>query len=66
MLLLHPKIKKRMKKENESLYEFGSRVQHLRTTLGLPQEMLAHEADVHGTYIGTVERGETNMTLLNI
>lgn len=37
-----------MKKENESLYKFGSRVQHLRTTLGLPQEMLAHEAGVHG------------------
>lgn len=55
-----------MKKENESLYKFVSRVQHLRTTLGLPQEMLTHEADVHGTYIGTVKRDETSMTLLNI
>ena len=34
--------------------------------MGLSQEKLAEEADLHRTYIGMIERAEKNITLLNI
>ena len=55
-----------MEKEQELLKAFGAKVQHYRNQLGLSQEKFAEKANVHRTYIGTVERGETNLTLLNI
>ncbi len=55
-----------MEKEEELLKAFGARVQQYRIKLGLSQEKFAEKANVHRTYIGTVERGETNLTLLNI
>ena len=55
-----------MEKEKELLKAFGARVQHYRNQLGLSQEKFAEKANVHRTYIGTVERGETNLTLVNI
>lgn len=55
-----------MVKDNEQLSLFGLRVRLYRNRLGLSQEQLAAKANVHRTYIGTVERGETNITLLNI
>lgn len=55
-----------MEKEKELLKAFGARVQHYRNRLGLSQEKFAEKANVHRTYIGTVERGETNLTLLNV
>jgi transcriptional regulator with XRE-family HTH domain len=30
------------------------------------QERLAHDAGVHRTYVGSVERGETNISIDNI
>ena len=55
-----------MENEKELLKAFGAKVQHYRSKLGLSQEKFAEKANVHRTYIGTVERGETNLTLLNI
>lgn len=52
--------------ENEILKNFGSKVRHYRELLGLSQEKFAEKANVHRTYIGTVERGETNITLVNV
>ncbi len=52
--------------ENEILKNFGAKVRHYRNLLGLSQEKFAEKANVHRTYIGTVERGETNVTLVNI
>jgi len=46
--------------------KFGKRVQQLRTAEGLSQEKLALEADLDRTYLGSVERGERNISLLNI
>jgi transcriptional regulator with XRE-family HTH domain len=45
---------------------FGERVRVLRQALGLSQEALALVAGLDRTYIGGVERGERNISLLNI
>lgn len=45
---------------------FGDRVRAVRTSRGLSQEGLADKADLHRTYVGSVERGERNVSLDNI
>lgn len=45
---------------------FGNRVRELRAKKGLSQEALALVCDLDRTYIGGVERGERNISLLNI
>ena len=48
------------------LEAFGNEIRHRRTNLGLSQEKLAHLCDLHRTYIGSIERGERNVSLQNI
>lgn len=45
---------------------FGQRVRELRRAKGLSQEALALICQLDRTYIGGVERGERNISLLNI
>jgi transcriptional regulator with XRE-family HTH domain len=45
---------------------FGQRVRDLRLKKGLSQEGLAEMCDLDRSYIGGVERGERNISLLNI
>jgi transcriptional regulator with XRE-family HTH domain len=45
---------------------FGARVRARREALGLSQEALAREADLHWTFVGQVERGRRNISLNNI
>lgn len=45
---------------------FGRRVRQLRLRLKLSQEALAERCDLHRTYVGSVERGERNVSLENI
>ena len=45
---------------------FGLKVRELRKQKEISQEKLAELAGLHRTYIGMIERGEKNLTLLNI
>lgn len=48
------------------LVAFGRAVRKRRLARGLSQEKLAEQAGIHRTYIGDVERGERNVSLVNI
>jgi transcriptional regulator with XRE-family HTH domain len=45
---------------------FGKRVRELRLKRKLSQEKLAELADLHSNYVGVVERGRQNPSLLII
>jgi len=46
--------------------EFGSRIRAIRKELAMSQEELGDVAGLHRTYIGHLERGEVNPSLINI
>ncbi len=46
--------------------DFGRKLRELRKARGLSQEGLALGAELDRTYIGSVERGERNISLINI
>lgn len=54
------------KPEPRQLRVFGARVRALRERAGISQEALADRAGLHRTYVGSVERGERNISLANI
>ncbi|REJ91922.1 MAG: XRE family transcriptional regulator [Planctomycetota bacterium] len=45
---------------------FGRKLRTVRRSKGVSQEKLAALAGLHRTYISSVERGERNISLLNI
>lgn len=49
-----------------ALRAFGGKVREFRHERGLSLEKFAHEADLHWTYVAGVERGERNISLINI
>jgi transcriptional regulator with XRE-family HTH domain len=48
------------------LREFGEQVRRLRTDAGLSQAELAERAQIHVTYLSSLERGGRNVSLVNI
>lgn len=46
--------------------QFGKRVKELRARSGISQELLAERAGLDRTYISGVERGERNISIVNI
>ncbi|HEV3141819.1 MAG TPA: helix-turn-helix transcriptional regulator [Vicinamibacterales bacterium] len=55
-----------MSAQSSAARRFGQEVRRLREGRGLSQEQLAENAGLHRTFVGRIERGETNLTLQNI
>ena len=51
---------------NNHLVRFGAAVRARRAELGLSQEALADYAEIDRSHMGKIERGERNVTFLNI
>ena len=51
---------------NLLLRALGQRIRDLRTEHGYSQEGFADKCGVHRTFMGTVERGESNLSFHNI
>ncbi len=51
---------------NPALVAIGKAIRESRVAIGLSQEALAHEAGVDRSYMGGIERGEHNMTIINL
>jgi transcriptional regulator with XRE-family HTH domain len=51
---------------NSILRKFGDKVKSLRLEKGWSQEELGNRAGLHRTYIGSIERYERNVSLLNV
>ena len=59
-------MKKKRPVTTDIRIKFGKRLRELRTGKGFSQEKLAEVASLHWTYIGGIERGERNPTLINL
>ena len=55
-----------MSKKKSARQTFGINLRRHREELRLSQEDLAEKADLHRTYIGSVERGERNVSIDNM
>jgi len=44
----------------------GARIRARRSELGFSQDELAHRCGLHRTYLGGIERGERNPSLVNL
>ncbi len=53
-------------KEKATLARIGGMIRKLRKAIGLSQEELAFRAGLDRTYVGSVERGERNIAVLNL
>ena len=55
-----------MKTTDKAQLAFGKAVRKARMSQGISQEGLADLAGLHRTYVGDVERGERNISLVNM
>jgi len=54
------------KRKNAVLKKFGAAVRRYRRIAGLTQEEFADICELDRSYLGGVERGERNLTLINV
>ncbi len=52
--------------EHTFLRQIGNRIREQRQALGWTQEELGDRCGLHRTFIGSVERGERNISILNL
>lgn len=52
--------------DKELLKNVGRRIKDYRKKTGLSQEKLAFTCELDRTYIGSVERGERNISVINL
>lgn len=55
-----------MEMDNDILKKFGQRIAEVRKQKGYSQEKLALESGLARSYMSSVERGQRNISLLNI
>jgi transcriptional regulator with XRE-family HTH domain len=55
-----------MPNKHHLLVSFGENLRSHRTGIGISQEELAHRAGLDRSYVGGVERGERNISLINL
>jgi transcriptional regulator with XRE-family HTH domain len=66
-LIVHILLRYRsMREKRPCLVELGSKVRRAREAKGLSQEQLAWLVAMDRTYIGGIERGERNVSALNL
>jgi len=53
-------------KKNKYLIELGEHIRDARKAKGLSQEQLALQAEIDRSYVGGIERGERNVSFLNL
>ncbi|WP_396432167.1 helix-turn-helix domain-containing protein [Limnohabitans sp.] len=48
------------------LSQLGAAIRKARKEAGISQETLAHTAEIERSYFGAIERGEVNVTFMNL
>lgn len=52
--------------KDSNLVQLGKNIHRYRSLCDLTQERLAEKASLHSTYVAGVERGERNISILNL
>lgn len=52
--------------DRKFLRDLGQRIRQQRLARGWTQDQLADRCELHRTFIGSVERGERNISILNL
>ena len=52
--------------EKKLLLQVGNSIRKFRNKVGLSQEKLAFASNLDRTYIGSIERGERNISIINL
>ena len=52
--------------DKKFLLRLGDRIRKQREARGLTQQQLGDQCELHRTFVGSVERGERNVAILNL